>query len=729
MNKTVNYGAAIALFAELMPTKGDRHTARLAMSRVLCEGGMPQADAITFLQGVDPYTTDPQNDDSKIRAEVEEVYDHITHDHHLADWVNEGQTVPRVKLWGFTKLVKVTGDEQKLRKVLELLGIDRKKNPKAPQIWTPPGFITSKTGVFHMSAPQLPKHGPAESDEANEPEPIFICSPIEVYALTRNTESSDWGIMLRWKDRSGVDHQWAMPTSFLAGEGISIREELINNGVQISERRQPRELLIRFLNSALQSHPKIIRSVNHVGWYGDGVYVLPDRIVGSTTEELVLQSPMSVVGWGGAGTLDEWKENVSKLCIRNSRLLISVGMAFASVVAHPLNAEPGGLQLMGKTSTGKSACLEASASAWGDPQKGHFVYTWRLTDNGLETKAALHNDGLLILDELGEADPRQVGEVCYMLANGVGKLRMSRSGKARKPYTFSTMFLCSGEISLADHMKAAGQKIKGGQEIRCLNLPAVTKHGVFEELHGFPDGQSLHAKLTDATRQFYGTAIPAFLEKLLADRQAAMEILKSSIADFIKKYLPKNASGEVHRACQRFALIAAAGDLATRYGITGWNSDDCFNAACRCFKDWYRERGSVGAMDAQNGIRQVRLFLEKYGESRFEPLVPDPDNKKIVHQRAGFHHNREYFVLPETFKTELCAGYDYKLVAETLIVKGYMVRSKNRLTESKRIPALGTKPTWVYHITADLFSNGVPEGTDAPSIDDAFEPEFEYAVQ
>ncbi|CEK09175.1 DUF927 domain-containing protein [Legionella hackeliae] len=39
----------------------------------------------------------------------------------------------------------------------------------------------------------------------------------------------------------------------------------------------------------------------------------------------------------------------------------------------------------------------------------------------LEGLASLHNDGLLILDELSQMDPREAGEAAYLLANGQGK--------------------------------------------------------------------------------------------------------------------------------------------------------------------------------------------------------------------------------------------------------------------------------------------------------------------
>jgi hypothetical protein len=52
-----------------------------------------------------------------------------------------------------------------------------------------------------------------------------------------------------------------------------------------------------------------------------------------------------------------------------------------------------------------------------------YLQRWRATDNGQEAQAAQHSDGLLVLDELGQVDPKVAGESAYMLANGQGKAR------------------------------------------------------------------------------------------------------------------------------------------------------------------------------------------------------------------------------------------------------------------------------------------------------------------
>ena len=105
--------------------------------------------------------------------------------------------------------------------------------------------------------------------------------------------------------------------------------------------------------------------------------------------------------------------------------------------------------MCGASSTGKSTALKVDASVWGNPTS--YCRTWRATSNGLEGLAALHNDGLLILDELGQIDPKEAGEAAYLLANGKGNACATRNGTARP-----VLVRWPGEESLSALMARAG---------------------------------------------------------------------------------------------------------------------------------------------------------------------------------------------------------------------------------------------------------------------------------
>jgi len=141
-------------------------------------------------------------------------------------------------------------------------------------------------------------------------------------------------------------------------------------------------------------------------------------------------------------------------------MIFALSAAFAGPLLEPAGDDSGGFHLRARSSTGKSTLEKAAASAWGNPAS--YCRLWRSTTNGLEGLAALHNDGLLILDELSQIDPREAGEAAYLLANGRGKNRAARNGTARQAASWRLLFLSAGEESLSALMAKAGRRSTAG---------------------------------------------------------------------------------------------------------------------------------------------------------------------------------------------------------------------------------------------------------------------------
>ncbi|HOJ23186.1 MAG TPA: DUF927 domain-containing protein, partial [Armatimonadota bacterium] len=97
----------------------------------------------------------------------------------------------------------------------------------------------------------------------------------------------------------------------------------------------------------------------------------------------------------------------------SGKMLAAVLLGLASMLLEFSGIESGGINLKGSSSTGKTTALAAAASLFGGPS---YVNRWRATSNGLESLAALHNDTLLILDELAQVDPREAGEIALISA-------------------------------------------------------------------------------------------------------------------------------------------------------------------------------------------------------------------------------------------------------------------------------------------------------------------------
>lgn len=141
--------------------------------------------------------------------------------------------------------------------------------------------------------------------------------------------------------------------------------------------------------------------------------------------------------------------------------------------------------------------------------------------------AAIHSDLMLALDELGELPARVAGQAAYMLANGTGKARARRDGKARPAATWRVLFLSTGEIGLADLIAEAGGRSRAGQEVRVIDLPADAGKGcgLFSQV----DAPGRFADcLADACATHYGHAGPAFVKVLADDFAEARDGLRTA---------------------------------------------------------------------------------------------------------------------------------------------------------------------------------------------------------
>ena len=578
---------------------------------------------------------------------------------------------------------------------------EHKETPRRRRDWP---FRLKPHGVFK-------RHEDSEGTVEWRP----VCSPLDVVAETRNEHGEDWGRLLVVTDRDDNRHEWAMPMEMLAGGGEEYRRRLLSLGLSISPGSFANKALHEYIS---ESQPEAkARCVSRVGWHttaGGNVFVLPGESYGITDgERVLLQSASSNAHhFRTAGSLEEWQEAIARCCVGNSRLGFAVSTAFAGPLLYLANEPSGGIHYVGQSQTGKTTAVKLAGSVWGGGSLNGFLRTWRATSNGLEGTAAEHCDTLLCLDEIGQVDARDAGEVAYMLANGSGKSRSRRDGTSRPPAQWRLLFLSTGEVSLADKMAEGGKRPKAGQEVRLADVPADAGAGlgIFEQLHNFPRPDIFARHLCEASARFYGMPARAFLDRLV---QISPDELSKSVgkarAEFMAKHVPEGASGQVLSVAGRFAVIAAAGTLATAFGILPWPEEEADTAAGICFKTWLAKRGGAGAMEFETGLAQIRHFLEAHGSSRFQ-TIGEGDEARVIN-RAGFRRKDdadrwEYFVLPEAWKGELCAGQDARALARELQRCGFLVPDKGDGKHQARhkLPGLGTKRC--YHLSAQIVSDG-----------------------
>lgn len=624
----------------------------------------------------------------------------------------------------------------------EPIDLDRKTQAKRRQL-AAPGRCEGQHEVTSGSKPTdrflLTEDGVyySDQDQDGRGRDLWVCSRLAVSARTRDSDGDAWGYLLEFDDPLGHARSWAMPARMLAGDGSEYRSVLLSLGLRIAAGTKARNLLTLYLQT--RQPPEVAVCTDRIGWHGRA-FVLPRETLNVPAddeegpERIVYQTDgPSENPFRVRGTLDGWRMRVGALCIGNSRLTFAASCAFAGPLMRPAGLDSGGFHFRGDSSCGKTTALRVAASVYGGPS---FLQRWRQTDNHLEAVAAQSCDTVLILDELAQVDPKTAGECAYLLANETGKGRATRGGQARARLTWRLLFLSAGEIGLAAHMAEGGKRARAGQELRMVDIPAeVTPGSIFEYTHNIEGGALFSMHVTKATEAAYGTAGRAFLAWLVEHADRLRDRSRSGIEELATRWIPEGASGQVHRVARRFALVAAAGELASEAGITGWPTGASIDAARSCFEAWLGTRaGGIGNSETATMRAQVRRFLESHGAGRFTwwHRAAD-DHAPNTLQRAGLRRliaangkpintdaqhmgefgekmsagdgestEVEYYVMAECFRAEVCDGSDYRAVCRVLINAGDMIPGPGgRFDHRSRLPGIGMAT--VYRIRSSIF--------------------------
>lgn len=496
---------------------------------------------------------------------------------------------------------------------------------------------------FSLNADGIYQLRPGEGEDLL---PIRICSPLIVKGICSRPSSGGWGRVVAVEDPDGNWHELILDARDVSRKSASALNALFDHGLELAPVEKAAQSVTELLAS-WRPAARYVRS-DRLGWADTtfSAFTLGDRrVLGGAR---VVTDPVSddvSAAMHVKGALEGWRAAVAEPCAGNPLMVLAVSHAFSGPLLSVLGRDGGGFHLRGVSSRGKSTLLGVAASVWGAPS---FVQSWRGTDNGIEGIAAACNDSLLVLDELHQVEPRVAGDIVYMLANGRGKTRMSSNAKAQPTRRWSVSVLSSGELSLEEHMASGGRTMYAGQDIRLIDLAAdARRHGAFDCLHGEADGRAFAERMQRAGRENYGVAGQAFVENLMVNI-GRRDLLQRQIDGFCRSCLAVAdipSDGQVQRVLARFGVAALAGEMATKFGITGWGTGASFAAARELFLNWLDARGGATRAEIDEAVEQTRNYVSQNLE-RFALLGADAGEPL-----DGWRDEGWIYIRPESWKS------------------------------------------------------------------------------
>jgi uncharacterized protein (DUF927 family) len=452
-----------------------------------------------------------------------------------------------------------------------------------------------------------------------------------------------------------------------------------------------------------------------IGWIEVGptrAFVLPGEIIGDNLDERVILANEAGAPYERCGTLDDWRTAVATPAGDHRMLRFSIATALAGPLLLLGEFESGLFHLHGFSSEGKTTCLRTGASVWGSGADGAYLRTWRATANGLEATLASVCDTFLPLDEVGQADARELGQSIYMLAAALGKARMRRDASLKPSHRWRVLALSSGENPIAarfgEETKGSRRGAHAGQLVRALDIPAKQVLGVFDRPCPDFDPKAFADQMKRAASTYYGTAGTEFVRALI-ERSVTGQQVRKLVDAFVSEALKgvSDDQGQAARPAERFGLVAAAGELAVEFGLVGWPKSKSIEDEAALFLEWLDGRGGTGPAEIKQMIAQVRRFLESHGDSRFDDITTtDPDRRPVINRagyRRGVGDDRRWLVLPEVWRAEICDGFDPREVAKILNRSGMLEKGGDgKHSQVVRLPGAQT-PQRFYVLTPAVF--------------------------
>jgi hypothetical protein len=221
------------------------------------------------------------------------------------------------------------------------------------------------------------------------------------------------------------------------------------------------------------------------------------------------------------------------------------------------------------------------------------------------------------------------------------------------------------------------------------------RDGVLIDAHG--DSLANFAnRLEQACGQYYGTAAPAFIERLItleADTSALARRIKQEVATWARDLVDdRPLESFQQRVLQRFSVVLEAGVLAVDFAILPFERSEIIMAVETVWRDWLGD--SDNQPDSVRGMRAVRSFVLTHQDARFRDARNDYNGGVTVRNLAGYYDRERRL-------------YDYRGVLNELAARGHLfVNDTGRKKSKHSIVELPGRPSF-YAIRASLLEDDI----------------------
>lgn len=290
-----------------------------------------------------------------------------------------------------------------------------------------------------------------------------------------------------------------------------------------------------------------------LGWQDDTTFVSSAGTPVPLEPKYPEQAPY-VAAHHVAGTLAGWQTAVKRL-EAHPVMQVVLAAGFAAPLLRLLRIDSFIFDIADTSSRGKTTSARLALSPWADPgEKADGIFSWDCKPLAAEYRLNIVSGLPVVFDESQLVkDPDVVRGLIYQIPRNHGQ---TRGGGWPSGLPWETVVISTGErpaLSFVTEQGAAARVLS----LRAAPMGANT-----------PENKTLAEETTLALTENFGTAGPAFVDRLIAEMAAdgAVDRLRAKHKELAAE-LGGTAGGMVGRRARLVAALALADRCATSWGI------------------------------------------------------------------------------------------------------------------------------------------------------------------